>query len=274
MNTSCADSQNLPAFAKPEIRQGFIIPVYRHGEALSHVIDKLKEYNLPIIVIDDGNSGEEKKLVELAAESSSLCTLVVRNQNGGKGKSVIDGIIKAREMGLTHVLQIDADGQHDTKQCALFFAESSAHPDAVICGYPEYDESVPSKRKNGRIVANIWTDVVSCSHGIKDAMCGFRVYPVESFCSLVLQHHVAPRMGFDIDIIVRFAWRGVPVRSFPVHVSYPEDGVSNFRMVKDNVDISLLFARLCLGMIVRLPYFCIRAAVHSVETWSGSAQRS
>jgi glycosyltransferase involved in cell wall biosynthesis len=264
MKTPCADSQNLPANTKQQIHQGFIIPVYRHGAALSHVIDKLKEYNLPIIVIDDGNGGEEKELVAQTVRSNSLCTLVVRDKNGGKGKSVIDGVLKAREIGLTHVLQIDADGQHDTKQCALFFAESSAHPEAVICGYPEYDESAPSKRKNGRIVANIWTDVVSCSRGIKDAMCGFRVYPVELFCKLISQHHVAPRMGFDIDIIVRFAWKGVSVRSFPVHVSYPEDGVSNFRMVKDNVDISFLFARLCLGMIVRLPYFGLRAAAHTV----------
>jgi hypothetical protein len=39
----------------------------------------------------------------------------------------------------------------------------------------------------------------------------------------------------------------------PIKVSYPPDGVSNFRMVRDNIRISWMFSRLFAGMLLRLP---------------------
>src|SRR5574344_1343819 len=240
-------------------KPGFIIPVYRHGAAVEHVIEQIEHYNAPIIVIDDGNDASEKTMIEKAVAAHPLCILVTRKETGGKGKAVADGVVAAHEMGLTHVLQIDADGQHDTERCSAFITEAEQHKDTVICGYPEYDESVPLKRKNGRVFANVWCRIVSASDSINDAMCGFRIYPFEPMYSLLRKHRIASRMGFDIDIIVRLAWAGIPILSSPVKVSYPEDGISNFKMIRDNIDISLLFSRLCLGMIVRLPLFCARA---------------
>lgn len=235
---------------------GFVVPVYNHGAALEGVIKNLIQYNLPIIVVDDGNDEGNKKFINDVAARYPLVNLVVRPKNGGKGKAMKDGVRKAHELGLTHILQIDSDGQHDAGKIPLFMEMSKANPKAIICGYPEYDESAPKHRVNGRKIANAWIHVVSFTteKEVRDALIGFRIYPVEPYCRVLNRHAIIDsRMGYDIDILVHLIWMGVPVISEGVKVSYPSDGVSNFRAVRDNIRISCTYARLCIGMVLRLP---------------------
>ena len=170
-----------------------------------------------------------------------------------------DGILKAHELGLTHIMQVDSDGQHDIAQCDLFLSESEKNPEALICAYPEYDESVPKSRLNGRKIANGWVHVVTLSKEIKDALIGFRVYPVEPYYNLIMKHAIIDsHMGYDINILVHYSWKNIPIISHPVKIHYPEDGISTFRMVRDNGHIALTYTRLWLGMIIRLPVLLAR----------------
>ncbi len=233
---------------------GFVIPVYNHGAALQSVVKELSPFNLPIIVVDDGNDEKNKGFKNEIAKNNPLVTLVVRPKNGGKGLAMKDGMHKANEMGLTHILQIDSDGQHDTKRVQHFLEKSKENPQAIICGYPEYDENAPKKRVIGRKIANGWIHFVTLSHDIVDAMIGFRVYPVKSYIALLEKNPVLDdRMGYDIDILVHLFWQGVPVISEAVRVFYPSDGISNFRYFSDTMRISKTYTRLCIGMIFRLP---------------------
>jgi len=94
-------------------------------------------------------------------------------------------------------------------------------------------------------------------------MLGFRVYPVKSALSLYGNSCIDSRMGFDIEILVRLVWKDIPLIFHPVGVTYPADGVSHFRPVRDNIRISWLFTRLCCGMIIRLPVLLIRVIRHT-----------
>ena len=237
-----------------EQKFGFVIPVYRHGAALKGVLAELEKYDFPIIAVDDGNDEENKELIKKAVDSSRNAVLVVREKNGGKGAAVSSGVLKAAEMGLTHVLQLDSDGQHDTSKIPHFLELSKENPDSVICGCPEYDENAPKSRVKGREFANMWIHIVTLSRSIKDAMVGFRIYPVAPFVrTLKRTLYINKRMGFDIEILVRLFWVNVPIISEPVKISYPKDGISNFRMFWDNAGISETYTRLYLGMIPRLP---------------------
>ena len=241
------------------MKYGFVVPVYNHGSALESVVKNIEGYNFPIIVVDDGNDEVNKKAIAEVVKNSPLCVLVTREKNGGKGKALADGVRKADELGLTHVLQIDSDGQHDAERVAHFVEVSMKNPDAIICAYPEYDESAPKHRVKGRAIANGWIHFVTLSNEIKDAMIGFRIYPVAPYIKLLNSPEVVDsRMGYDIEVLVRLFWRNVPVISESVKVTYPVDGVSNFRVVRDNIRISLTYTRLCLGMIVRLPVLIYR----------------
>ena len=121
------------------MQQGFIIPVYNHGDTLQNVVESLSKFNLPIIVVDDGNKEKDKVFMHLVAQKYPNVTLVENRFNRGKGYSVCKGIKIAYKKGITHLFQIDADGQHDMEKCELFLNESKNNPEALICGYPNFD---------------------------------------------------------------------------------------------------------------------------------------
>ena len=238
---------------------GFLIPVYNHGATLESVVTNLLPYNLPIIVVDDGNNEKNKTQIKEVVEKYPSIVLVSRKKNGGKGAAMREGFLKANELGLTHVLQMDSDGQHSAGRVDYFLEKSMKNPDAVICGYPEYDGSAPMPRVNGRKIANGWVHIVTLSKEINDCMIGFRVYPIAPCMQLIKKHAIIDsRMGADIDILVHLSWAGVKIISEPVKVIYPVNGISNFRVVRDNMRISGMYARLCIGMIVRLPCLIAR----------------
>lgn len=238
---------------------GFIIPVYKHGSTLEKVVSSLAHYNYPIIVVDDGNDQANKDFIAAVDQKYDLVHLVTRPKNGGKGRAMTDGVLKAHELGLTHIMQVDSDGQHDVAQCDLFLSESEKNPEALICAYPEYDESVPKARLNGRKIANGWVHIVTLSNEIIDALIGFRVYPIAPYYQLIKSHAIIDsHMGYDTNILVRYSWKNIPIISHPVKIRYPEDGISTFRLFRDNGHIALTYARLCIGMIIRLPVLLAR----------------
>ncbi len=251
-----------------DIQKAILIPVYNHGKACFGVVESIalycREHAAKIILVDDGNAEETKRcLQEIAEQYRDIVQLLSLPKNAGKGEAFRSGMLKARELGFTHVLQLDADGQHDAHRVPFFFERAEQNPAAMICGYPEYDESAPTHRKGAHRFANWWCSVVTWRRGIVDSLCGFRVYPVESVCDFYRKHRTDSRMGFDIEILLRLIWRGVPFEFHGVRVTYPADGISNFRAFRDNVRISWVFTKLFLGMVVRIPVFVfqkIRAA--------------
>jgi len=235
------------------MKQGFLIPVYKHGASACSLAERLSAFGLPVIMVDDGNGAETQTLLAEYAAATPGIALVRLKKNRGKGGAVAAGLKKAAELGLTHVLQIDADGQHDSGRAAFFLEESARHPDMIICGYPEFDAAAPRSRVAGRKISNFWAAVVTLSTELKDVVCGFRVYPVEAAVRAAGHPFIDQRMGFDPEILVRLYWNKVFPLYHPVKVSYPPDGVSNFHMVRDNIRISWTFTRLFIGMILRLP---------------------
>ena len=230
-----------------------IIPVYNHETALPGVIARLKPHRIPCILVDDG-SGEvcAEILRDLAAREPWL-QYIRQEHNRGKGSAVKIGLLAARQRGFSHAVQIDADGQHDIGDLEGFLKISEAHPEALVTGRPVYDDSIPRSRYYARYLTHFWVWVNTLSFDIQDSMCGYRVYPVETCARLIQTVPLGDRMQFDVEILVRLHWQGTPIISIPTRVSYPEDGISHFRLVKDNLLLSLTHARLFLGMLWRLP---------------------
>ena len=244
-----------------EYKLGFLIPVYNHGSTLMEVVTSLIPFDCPVIVVDDGNNKENALLINKVIETykDNKVYLVTLKKNCGKGKASNEGVKKAYRLGLTHIFQLDADGQHDVSFCNSFIEKSKKNPDAVINGYPIYDETVPLARKNGREFSNNWCRVVTINPYIKDVLCGFRIYPVSSYLKAIrFPAIINKRMGYDVDILAHLSWMGVRIIDMGVKVTYPKDGISNFHVVKDNIRISLTFARLCIGMFFRFPYLLIQ----------------
>ena len=229
-----------------------VIPVYNHEGAVPAVVRELLAAGLPCILVDDASS---------AACAAVLASLVQPQQvwlvhlavNQGKGGAVMAGLREAQRLGFSHALQVDADGQHDLGDVDNFLAASRQQPQSLICGYPQYDASVPKGRLYARYLTHVWVWINSLSLRIPDSMCGFRVYPLAVTLPLIDSVRLGKRMDFDPEILVRLAWRNQPMHWLPTKVHYPADGLSHFRLFHDNALISKMHTKLFFGKLLRLP---------------------
>jgi len=229
-----------------------VIPVYNHETAIATVVQTLLGNGLPCVLVDDASSPACAAVLEQLAENERV-HLVRLAVNQGKGGAVMTGLGEASRLGFSPALQVDADGQHDLGDVRTFIEQSRAHPDALICGYPLYDASVPKGRLYARYLTHVMVWINSLSLQIRDSMCGFRVYPLAPTLAVIDSANIGKRMDFDSDILVRLSWRNQPMRWLQTRVHYPLDGVSHFRLFHDNVLISRMHTRLFFGMLMRLP---------------------
>ncbi|PBP69827.1 glycosyl transferase [Pseudomonas syringae] len=206
-----------------------IIPVFDHELAVPNVVKAVRNAGLPCILVDDASSPACAAVLQQLAQDEAI------------------------SLGFSHALQVDADGQHDLSDIPLFLEQSRQHPDALICGYPQFDESVPKGRLYARYLTHVWVWINTLSLHIRDSMCGFRLYPLAPVLALIDRVQIGRRMDFDSEMLVRLSWRGQPMRWLPPRVHYPQDGLSHFRLFHDNALISKMHAKLFFGMLVRLP---------------------
>ena len=253
-----------------------LIPIYNHWRSIRVTVEHLSAYGIPIFIVDDGSDQTTQAELAALAVDFPLVRLVRLPQNGGKGAAVMRGMREAYRAGFSHALQIDADGQHDTNDVPRFLGEGEANPQALICGNPVYDASVPKGRLYGRYLTHFWVGVETLSLSITDSMCGFRLYPLAATVALIDRVRIPTRMDFDIEILVRLAWEGCEFRSLDTRVTYPEGGLSHFDMLRDNLRISTMHARLTCGMLLRFPLLVSRklfARRVAGEHWSRLAER-
>lgn len=236
----------------------FIIPNYNHAQVIQQTVASLQQYALPIYLIDDGSDQQTQAVLQQVAAQFPLVKLHRRAENGGKGAAVQTGLHLARQDGLTHALQIDADGQHDMQDIPALLQASRQRPQALISGQPVYDNSISKGRYYGRYLTHFWVYVETLSLSVKDSMCGFRVYPLAAYGQLIQKTSLGFRMDFDIEVMVRLYWQGTPVHFVPTKVHYPEGGVSHFNLWHDNWLITRMHTKLVFGMLWRLPWLVSR----------------
>ena len=239
-----------------------MIPFYNHYDAFESFYEKLKVLALPLLVVNDGSSkAEAEKLHKLGLRVIDL------KRNCGKGFAVRVGMKEALALGYSHLLQLDADGQHNIEDIAKFLELSSNNPDAIINSVPQYDESAPKANVFGHKFTNFWVRLETASRDIADAMCGFRVYPIRETLP-VFEKMKFLRMGFDIEIIVRAFWSGIRIINTETKVQYLPNGVSHFKVIGDNLKISLLHSYLCILAPFQLCRRKKKATIHTLESCS------
>lgn len=153
-----------------------VVPVYNHETAITTVVDALLANQLPCILVDDASSPACARVLDQLALRDDV-HLIRLAANQGKGGAVMTGFREASRLGFSHALQVDADGQHDLQDIPRFVECSRAHPEAVICGYPLYDDSVPKGRLYARYLTHVMVWINTLSLQIRDSMCGYRLYP-------------------------------------------------------------------------------------------------
>lgn len=234
-----------------------LIPIYNNKDTIASVLERLRPFELPCLVVNDGSNEETyAHLEELATQP--LVRVKHLPQNGGKGNAIKAGLLWAEELGFTNAIQVDADGQHQLEDVPQFLEAARLKPEGLVLGTPTFGEDVPKARLYGRQLSVFFVHLETLSQAIADPLFGFRVYPVKTSADVIRNSYLGNRMEFDPEIAVKLAWKRLPITNIKTPVIYPEGGTSHFRMLEDNIRITILHTRLTIGMILRLPWLLLR----------------
>jgi glycosyltransferase involved in cell wall biosynthesis len=212
-----------------------LIPTYNNAGTLAKVIGDVLRFTTHIIVVNDGSTDTT---VEILANFPQI-QIISYPKNKGKGYALKKGFELAKEKGYEYAITIDSDGQHSADDLPAFAEKLKEKPEAIIIGSRNMEkEGVPGKSSFGMKFSNFWFWVET---GIRhpDTQSGFRLYPLKL---IEPEKFLTRKFEFEIEIIVKLAWKGVKVLSVPVDVHYQkkEERVSHFRPFIDFTRISIL----------------------------------
>lgn len=237
-----------------------LIPSYNTGPKLFQTVAAARRYWPHVWVVIDGSTDGTGEVLAARRRQDAGVRVLRRARNGGKGAAVFDGLRAADAEGFTHVLVMDADGQHPASSIPEFIALSRRHPEAMILGVPVFGRDAPRLRVVGRRVSNALAKVETLG-AIGDSLFGFRVYPLAGLMAVMAASGRMRRFDFDAEAAVRLSWRGVKAINRPAPVRYfrvGEGGVSHFRYGRDNRILAAMHLRLVAGFLVRLPWLAAR----------------
>lgn len=190
-----------------------LIPSYNTGRILPcTVTDVLARWADVWVVMDGSTDGSEQLLKPLQEKNPGL-KVVCLPQNGGKGAAVLHGTRQAQAAGFTHVLTIDADGQHPTEDIPRFLELAEKHPEAALMGCPIFGPETSQLRVQGRKISNGWSNLETLGWGIPDSLFGMRLYPIPALLRAFRGTFWARRFDYDTEIAVRLAWKAGPGRA-------------------------------------------------------------
>jgi glycosyltransferase involved in cell wall biosynthesis len=269
MTSGTAFSPDLPLI---------VVPVFNHASSLPDVVRGVLRHSPHVLAVDDGSTDLPARNAEPGGSGFppvpdagqagygspfvpdaghplyGLPVLCMRSErNLGKGAAVLAGAAAAARMGMTHILTIDADGQHDPDAVPAFIVAARADPRAIIVGERDFATcAAPLSSRFGRSFSNFWYTVQTGAR-IGDMQSGMRLYPLAVLNAVPC---AARRYAFEVEVLVRASWAGFTVKGIPVRVFYPpaEKRVSHFRPLADNLRIAVLNTRLTMRSLIPWPH--------------------
>ncbi len=238
-----------------------LIPSYNTGAKLLETVREARRFHDPVWVVVDGSTDGSAQALRQLAQSDKGLRMFELTRNQGKGAAIHHGLREAVAAGYTHVLTMDADGQHPAPMIPDYVAFSRANSDALILGKPVFDHTAPRERVIGRKICNWWVDLETLRAGIGDSLFGMRVYPAAALLDIMDGNASMRRFDFDAESAIRLVWQGMRPLNLDTPVRYftaAEGGVSHFRYFRDNVLLVGMHLRLLAGFLLRLPLLLAR----------------
>ena len=237
-----------PPPSSAAVRPLILIPSYNTGRArLRQTVKEALETGYPVAVVIDGSTDGSDGQLESAQGHPAQLQVHRRTHNGGKGAAVRDGLRLARAAGYTHVLTMDADGQHAAEAVPDLLAAARQHPGAVVMGRPIFGPEAPWVRLKGRRITLALTDFETLCSGWGDTLFGLRVYPVDALCAVLERMRWGKGYDFDPEVAVRLCWQGLRPVQCPAtcrYVAKEAGGISHFHYLRDNLKMVWLHTRL------------------------------
>ena len=212
-----------------------LIPTYNNATKLAGVIEDVLAYTTQIVVVNDGSTDNTLEILKAYPQLK----IISYTPNKGKGMALRTGIKETAALGYEYAIAMDSDGQHYAKDLVLFLEAIEQNPGALIVGARNMGvDNVPAKSNFGNKFSNFWY-WVNTGNTLPDTQSGYRLYPVQK---LAKKKYFTRKYEFEIEVIVRASWSGIPVIFIPVSVYYPpaDERITHFRPFKDFSRISVL----------------------------------
>jgi uncharacterized protein (DUF2062 family) len=240
-----------------------IIPTYNNKLTIEAVLRDVDNVLPDVIVVDDGSTDGASQLLDRIAAIS-----VVRHErNQGKGAALADGFALAVQRGYSHAISLDGDGQHLAADIPRFVQEIEHSPTGMIIG--RRNLAGRGRRLKSRILrahSNFWVWLLT-GKWVRDSQTGFRAYPLKRVTELRVKTR---RYDFEVEVLVKGLWVGMPVREIPIEVDYVPGSKSHFRPLVDFMRVfslicALLAKRLCIPLPL-LQRLCLKSSPGEAET--------
>jgi glycosyltransferase involved in cell wall biosynthesis len=212
-----------------------IIPTYNNGQTLGTVIRDVSKYTSHIIIVNDGSTDATPELLKDFPQYD----IVSYMPNKGKGMALREGMRYALEKGYAYAITIDSDGQHFADDIPVFIEAIEKEPGALLVGARNLNqENMPRKNTFGNKFSNFWF-MLETGISLPDTQSGYRLYPLNKLKGI---RYFSSKYEFEIEVMVKAAWKGVKVMPVNIRVFYAEKGkrISHFRPFKDFARISVL----------------------------------
>ena len=204
-----------------------VVPAYNAAATLANVLRELR-VALPhaaLIVVDDG-SDDATHAIACATDAR----VIAFRRNRGKGAALRAAFAETLALGVSAVLTMDADGQHDARYAPAVL-------DALTCA----DVAIGTRARDGgamplgrRLTNALASSAVGSIVGvpIADAQSGFRAMRRQ-----VLEHVHAhgERYEFETDFLIQAGRAGYRIASVPIPTIYGTP--SHFRAVRDSMRV-------------------------------------
>ena len=234
-----------------------LLPTYNNAQTIRQVIADVQTITRDIIVVNDGSTDET---LTYLAQYPDL-NVVTYPVNKGKGHALRQGFKEARRLGYRYAVTMDTDGQHYASEIPLFTEKVKEIPDSLIIGSRSLQqENMPGKNTFANKFSNFWFHLQTFQN-LPDTQSGFRLYPIQKMQKM---RFFTQRYEAELEMIVRSAWRFIPVIPIAISVYYPpkEERITHFRPFMDFFRITLLNTVLTFTSFL---YFYPKWVVRRVE---------
>jgi len=225
------------------------VPVHNNKATVKAVVDACRAILGNVVVVDDGSTD-----ADVATLLSGSDVVVLKHaKNMGKGQAILTAALYIESHGGTHMVTIDADGQHYPRDMEKLITQIREDEPSIIIGSRNFNsENVTASSRFGRSFANFWLRVET-GQVVDDCQSGFRIYPVAFLNKLRFK---GVRYDFEAEVLAKAAWAGLKLKTIPVEVMYPrpEERVTSFKPILDNLRLTAIHSMLVGRRLLPLPH--------------------